>query len=85
MPDESITISKRRDGGSSESNEGVKEKNEVHKIQAGLVQAGIEAMIYALTWVCKKQNKRKNKKHLEDKRMAYHMDSIPSYYTPKER
>ena len=42
-------------------------------IPAELVQAGGEAMIDIL------------QQDLEDRRMADHMDSIPSYHTPKER
>ena len=42
-------------------------------ISAELVQAGGEAMIDIL------------QQDLEDRRMADHMDSTPSYHTPKER
>ena len=45
----------------------------VDNIPAETVQAGGEAMI-----------DRKLQQDLEDRRMADHMDSIPSYHTPKE-
>ena len=45
----------------------------VDNIPAELVQAGAEAMIDIL------------QQDLEDRGMADHMDSIPSYHTPKER
>ena len=46
-------------------------------IPAELVQAGGEAMIDILN--------RNQQQDLEDRRMADHMDSIPSYHTRKER
>ena len=49
----------------------------VDNIPAELVQAGGDAMIDILTAIFKQD--------LEDRRMADHMDSIPSYHTPKER
>ena len=49
----------------------------VHNIPAELVQAGGEGMMIDI--LTDLQN------DLEDMRMADHMDSIPSYHTPKER
>ena len=49
----------------------------VDNIPVELVQAGGEAMTDILT--------RNLQQDLEDRRMADHMDSIPSYHTPKER
>ena len=50
---------------------------DVDNIPAELVHAGEEAMIDILTTICNKI--------LDERRMANHMDSIPSNHTPKER
>ena len=47
----------------------------VDNIPAELVQAGGETMIDVLTEICNVQN-------LENRRMAYPMDSVADYYTP---
>ena len=49
----------------------------VDNIPAELVQAGGEAMIDILISICKQD--------LEDRKMADHMDSIPSYHTLNAR
>ena len=77
IPDEEHHLILREEGGAAVKALKMGKSASVDNIPAEFVQAGGEAMIDILTTICNKIWKTG--------RMANHIDSAPSYHTPKER